>query len=525
MICQGLALNRVLWAGDGERLGAWRQLTEKFEPKTRRRFARQLVSIWSFSHKAAGPTDFPEILPHQIFLQPPCANADDFAVAASSFRSLMTALSPTFEVMDCVAGLNLNHRKCCWVQHDSDSCRELLEWVLTNCPEFREMKIAKFAKYVGTMIGAEGYLHRWTAPWEKFNQRTRKINGTSESLVERLVDFRVYALSVLGYLGSISALGRATLKEEARALHCTTAGPNNAVPTGLLRAGSACGHGIDRCGIRIISLAARFRTAATSGTPVNGPAKHRAARDDDGAAILTTTPEWEEKFLKTSMAYSTTEAYEYVRQMDSADRVADSPSDKKHNAATTLLRDAIQIRDIAVPIVARASRILGPISRHLMEQIIPMICEAARASCPGFAVGILRVLCNGMCKAKRLHVDNEEQTCRVGCPDEPDCLSHYKCPLLSDIFVSIWRNAGVHFREGQLFHDLITQTLLRSLQHGIVVMGVLDTFENAHNYHRHNTNNPGNFEDCMEGRIRLFDGQHSKIRPCVPVPLPSWTPF
>ena len=72
----------------------------------------------------------------------------------------MTALSPTFEVMDCVAGLNLNHQKCCWVQYGNDSCQELLEWVLTNCPEFREMKIVKFAKYVGTMIGPEGYLHQ-----------------------------------------------------------------------------------------------------------------------------------------------------------------------------------------------------------------------------------------------------------------------------------------------------------------------------------------------------------------------------
>ena len=99
----------------------------------------------------------------------------------------MTALSPAFEVMDCDAGLSLNHRKCCWVQDGSDSCQELLEWVLTNCQEFREMKIVKFAKYVGTMIGPEGYLHRWTAPREKFNQRTTKRNGTSESLVERLV--------------------------------------------------------------------------------------------------------------------------------------------------------------------------------------------------------------------------------------------------------------------------------------------------------------------------------------------------
>ena len=121
------------------------------------------------------------------FLQPsPCAYADDFAVAASSFQSLMTALSPAFEVVDQVAGLNLNHRKCCWVQVQcgNDSCHELLEWVSTNCEEFPELKIVKYAKYVGTMSSPEGYLHRWTAPREKFIQRTLKINGTSKSLVE-----------------------------------------------------------------------------------------------------------------------------------------------------------------------------------------------------------------------------------------------------------------------------------------------------------------------------------------------------
>ena len=109
------------------------------------------------------------------FLQPsPCAYADDFAVAASSFRLLMTALSPAFVVVDRVAGLNLNHRKCCWVQYGNDSCHELLNWVATNCEEFHEMKIVKCARYVGTMIGPEGYLHRWTAPSRQFIQRARK---------------------------------------------------------------------------------------------------------------------------------------------------------------------------------------------------------------------------------------------------------------------------------------------------------------------------------------------------------------
>ena len=41
---------------------------------------------------------------------------------------------------------------------------------------------------------------------------------------------------------------------------------------------------------------------------------------------------------------------------------------------------------------------------------------------------------------------------------------------------SVWGQATVPPRRGHLFHDLITQVFLRSLQHGIVVMGVIDAF-------------------------------------------------
>ena len=42
MICKGAAFNTVFLAGASEVLGAWRQLTEKYEPKMRTRFAGQL---------------------------------------------------------------------------------------------------------------------------------------------------------------------------------------------------------------------------------------------------------------------------------------------------------------------------------------------------------------------------------------------------------------------------------------------------------------------------------------------------
>ena len=117
------------------------------------------------------------------FLQlAPCAHADDLAVAASSFRSLMTTVSPAFVVVDSVAGLNLNHPKCYWVQHGIDSCQELLDWVSTNCEESSEIKMVKHAQYVGTMIGPEGHLHRWTAAGENSLKELGKSTGPPKAL-------------------------------------------------------------------------------------------------------------------------------------------------------------------------------------------------------------------------------------------------------------------------------------------------------------------------------------------------------
>ena len=77
----------------------------------------------------------------------------------------MLALSPSFVAVDSIAGLdNCNHRKCFWVQYGNDRCQELLDWITTNCGEFGEMKIVKYAEYVVTMFGREGHFYRWTAP-------------------------------------------------------------------------------------------------------------------------------------------------------------------------------------------------------------------------------------------------------------------------------------------------------------------------------------------------------------------------
>ena len=108
-------------------------------------------------------------------------------------------------------------------------------------------------------------------------QRVLNINASTKSLVERLCELKIYAVSVLSYIGSICAPDKATLRAEDHAPQCTTAGLYNAVPTSLPVVGSVRGLGPDLVGIHAISLAARYRTATCSNTLNQGLEKIQAA--------------------------------------------------------------------------------------------------------------------------------------------------------------------------------------------------------------------------------------------------------
>ena len=113
------------------------------------------------------------------------------------------------------------------------------------------------------------------------------------------------------------------------------------------------------------------------------------------------------------------------------------PQNKKQKAATGRLLDKLHRQDFAGPLTCRASKVLGPISRHRVADILLHMKIVSRASHPGLLVGFLRILCNELCTAQTFHTVEHDHTCRNGCPDEPDSLTHYnECPKLHNIFLS-----------------------------------------------------------------------------------------
>ena len=231
-------------------------------------------------------------------------------------------------------------------------------------------------------------------------------------------------------------------------------------------------------GIHSISLAGRYRVAACSSTLRRGLEKVNEARGHNGTPLFALSPSWEQEFLLNSMTFHTANAFDIICRLDRDDTLVEVSQNKKQKAATGLLLDTLHKQDFAGLLACRASRVLGPISRHSVVDILSHMKSVSRASRPGLLVGFLRIFCNGLCIAHIFHTDEHDHTCRIGCPDALDSLSHYynECPRLFYIFFSFWRHATTLPPRTRLLHDLNTRVFMQSLQYGIVVLGFLDAF-------------------------------------------------
>ena len=94
--------------------------------------------------------------------------------------------------------------------------------------------------------------------------------------------FDFLGIHILSRMEYVYAPDEEPLKEETHVLQCTTAGSYDGKPSDFLRAGSACGLGIDLLGIYIFNRAARFRKAANSNSLARRPCKNQCSSTTRG---------------------------------------------------------------------------------------------------------------------------------------------------------------------------------------------------------------------------------------------------
>ena len=81
------------------------------------------------------------------------------------------------------------------------------------------------------------------------------------------------------------------------------------------------------------------------------------------------------------MTFHTANAFDIVCRLDRNDTHDEVSQKNKQKVATGLLLDKLRTQDFAGPLTSRASRVLGPISRHRVADILPQIKGVSRAPC------------------------------------------------------------------------------------------------------------------------------------------------
>ena len=87
-------------------------------------------------------------------------------------------------------------------------------------------------------------------------------------------------------------------------------------------------------------------------------------------------------FLFPPWLFNTADAFDIVCRLDRTDTLDEVPQNKKQKVATGLLLDKLRKQDFAGPLASPASRVLGPISRHRVADILPHMKLVSRASRP-----------------------------------------------------------------------------------------------------------------------------------------------
>ena len=72
-------------------------------------------------------------------------------------------------------------------------------------PTICEMKIDRFSKFIGVMIGPEGSLHQWTALHNKIDRVCSRINHTVKSPLGRLVVRHFFCITYSGICRLLSS--------------------------------------------------------------------------------------------------------------------------------------------------------------------------------------------------------------------------------------------------------------------------------------------------------------------------------
>ena len=154
------------------------------------------------------------------------AYADDLAIVAKCFQDICSSLAPVFKCVQQCASLALNAKKCVLVpfrvQFDET---EVKEWLYDNVPDWANLCIQSYGKYLGFFIGPGGVHKEWDKVMKKLMEASTFVKKLGLSKFQAFQVFHIFGYSQIQFAAQLRNPCRALRRVELQNIRDIIGGP------------------------------------------------------------------------------------------------------------------------------------------------------------------------------------------------------------------------------------------------------------------------------------------------------------
>lgn len=218
--------------------------------------------------------------------------AGDIAAALARLVSDLPLLPRVFGLLAASAGLSVNFCKTVIVNYGERS-DFTLERRLVEATGIAQIEVSRFGTYLGVIVGLEAAPRFWNSALAKFAHRCALIRTSPAPLRQRIVAYRVHAVSVLQYLSQMADLPRVVDVTEAATLASIASAPIHAISAAAFARLRGVGASLGFASVRATSRAASFRAALRLDTLAEIGNTLEADAEDLDALLVRRSAAWE----------------------------------------------------------------------------------------------------------------------------------------------------------------------------------------------------------------------------------------
>ena len=222
------------------------------------------------------------------------AFADDLGIPCGDLCECLKFLVPVIDLMNCAAGLTLNWRKTIFVNFSKHSDFEVRRRIEQAVPFASAAKIKRAARYLGFMSGPDALAEAWKRPCRRSLARARHVRSLGLSLVETVVAFNVFVLSILRFHLQLVPLGSEVTNEFGLAIDVATATPRFSLGSAVLSHLRLLGYHVGIHHLAATARATAYRTAKHSEVFSSMSDMLDLAMASDDAILHPRLAEWRE---------------------------------------------------------------------------------------------------------------------------------------------------------------------------------------------------------------------------------------